>query len=1087
MLKIRSSVICIVALLGSSLVLPLGAAELPEATMLKLNEYDGLKAMVDAERLVAYYGVPMATEENELVSTDDFVEGFVFDDTSLFGYEGLEIHDGYDKALSIRGGKFSVYTYHQEITSEENADTQPVHGTSLKILVLHLGNGDRKITYVGTNLVKPPTVDFEEDTVTNGPAAITIVSEHEAYDHLDTFVGATQVIFQDGEGVLHRTWRFYGVDEDEEYLFFVDSVTGEILSAESSMLGANVTGDVTGATTADPLSAEVDLAMPWVKVGVYEPVGGGCGVGDLIDEGYADEDGHFLFTGISPPARLVATLDSDVVTVLRAQFPYFYPVEACKDVEFKTDSDIYFDATPSSADLLGTAAMNAYSVIHQSHDFWELIQPTSDAADVHVECTVNNEGCGASAYILFSYPGIGFYRDSGSCRNSAYTTIASHEYMHVIQGQLFGNGTNDIRSFAEGTADTFAAFYWNTPIIGEGYYPNDDPIRNIDTPEIVNPGSVCKAESGISYVYVCGTALGGAFWDMRENMIEDEVPQDVKVAAELFADFMEVTDGQWDDSFLAELLAVDDNDGTFANGTPHSDQIIPAFVAHGFFSPLCTEETCGDVVVEWVGPPDPPSQEDGDFLVIDGVVPPMVILYRTEKDEEPVVSWTIGRESGGDLAAVIAEWDNEDPKIYDVDVRIGSDLEAQVRHLNTVDVTPQTASKYINVRLDLTGDVRVRANAYVSNDDRGGRISGDIAGDVRFIGAKAIGEGASSAGELVVGGVITNADFGFIQNGSELAADNLSTLTRLTDDLGGYVHITDDLVGYLTIVGSGTSSSLIEIDGDLLGAITIEGDMAGDVHITGNLDGVLAILGTFTGDVCAANIIPGEEFPDGLEIATWGSGATICGASYCTTSSQCLYTEDLEWCTVDMCENNACIAVCVTHKYGDVAPAPQGNNIVNLDDMMAVNSAYSGIFTNCLGGTKAGCDVWGASSCSPQNQEINLDDILKVNAAFSGRYACTSPCNCGDSFAGGGEGYSGADGSVDAASQIIELLRTVAVSEEMPEEVFWTVAYTTAVWCLEDMSEAEIDEVLAIAQEALPLSVTELNEEWLNDFIGRLK
>lgn len=434
------------------------------ATQTLLDTHSGLKAMFDGEKLVALYGAPMATEPNPAVSTEAFVETFVFSAPDRFGFAGVEIHPTVDSSRVFREGQFSVFTYHQVISSLANGDILPVHGSQLKLLVLRAPDGERKITYVGVHFVPPPDTDFPEDYVMDGPQAITIVSHAPQYEHLGSFTTPVKVVYEAPNRALHRVWRFFGFDADEEYLFLVDAATGTVVFANSSVLHADVAGNVLGDTTSHPLAQSYEQYLPALKVGLYQPQGplSSCGVGNSAVESFADETGHFDFSGVTLPLRAKAVLESDVVTVTRSNFFLVSPVEACLDVETATDSALIdFDPIISSADELGTAAVNAFLAIHQSNAFWKLLQPASDAANTHVTCTVNLPGCGEAGFSskFFATPAMGFYSDFGNaCNNGSYATIVSHEYMHILQGQLFGYVAPEISALAEGTADVFANF-----------------------------------------------------------------------------------------------------------------------------------------------------------------------------------------------------------------------------------------------------------------------------------------------------------------------------------------------------------------------------------------------------------------------------------------------------------------------------------------------------------------------------------------------------------------------------------------------------------------------------------------------------
>lgn len=851
-----------------------GAADIPtDATKSLLDARTGLKALYEGERPVAFYGSALAEDSNPATNTTQFVQNFLFTEgrKDAFGVDGVELV--FKDKLDINNGKI-VYTYTQEI------DGVPVNGALVKILVLP-GSTD-KITYAGARLVKEPVNGFLPDTIDEMEAR-DIVSESPHYDHLTSFTVRELVIFEANPMATYRAWRFFGSNDNEVLLFFVDAASGEIVGVINAMLGIDAAGEIAGRTREYPGAMFAETGLARATVGAYVPIGpvSSCGVGNLIDEMTATTEGHFDFDNLPSPVRVKATLTNDVVTVMdyTSIFNPFLPA-LCRDTSSSvTDFDVVFNTSETEAE---TAWVNMFDGINQAHDFWKQIQPNSTAADVHVECRVNNGECGSalssfsfSPPLSINFPG---WINGNSCNNSAFSTLIFHEYMHIIQGQILGFLDAKLGSFAEGTAHVFAAFRWGTPLIGENIYTHGstNPENWTDgydiEPDVIvtDPGSqFCNINSNR---YVCGNVLAGAFWAMRSNLIGDsEVQNPEELANQLFADFMLATDAEWDDSFVVELLAVDDNDGTFANLTPHWEHIASAFLDHGFFTTLCLEPNCSGVVVEWVGPLTPPSELDGDFAVNDSVVPPIVTLKRTEKGGAAVSRWRIGHASSQDIGAVFANW--SDGPTSDVVIEIGTIPTAPVHNVNTVDVLPQSGAFYSGVLLQLAGDLGVRAQAYASQtcsgganhgeecdistdcpggtcNRLGGRISGVIAGNVGFISAENIGDGGSSPGQLLVGdegegGIIESLEL------AALAAESVITGSRVVYELRSY----GDVAGKIELAELRTDASVggngwVQIDGEL--------EEQGQV-IVGELEGTSRIIveGESKGLIQAERMLPG--------------------------------------------------------------------------------------------------------------------------------------------------------------------------------------------------------------------------------------
>lgn len=98
----------------------------------------------------------------------------------------------------------------------------------------------------------------------------------------------------------------------------------------------------------------------------------------------------------------------------------------------------------------------------------------------------------------------------------------------------------------------------------------------------------------------------------------------------------------------------------------------------------------------------------------------------------------------------------------------------------------------------------------------------------------------------------------------------------------------------------------------------------------------------------------------------------------CVSASDCRNDVADNGCNHATCTGGACRYACV--RYGDVAPFPGGNRIVNLDDILCVLAGFANP-TACPNADIAPCEG---------NLIINLDDILAVLGAFAGG----NPCGC---------------------------------------------------------------------------------------------
>lgn len=309
---------------------------------------------------------------------------------------------------------------------------------------------------------------------------------------------------------------------------------------------------------------------------------------------------------------------------------------------------------------------------------------------------------------------------------------------------------------------------------------------------------------------------------------------------------------------------------------------------------------------------------------------------------------------------------------------------------------------------------------------------------------------------------------------------------------GGSMTFDHELLGSVEVQGSGTSdgdmlvdehmagdiefrdslSGDVTIRGDLVGTLTIGGTMSGKIMIGGNLDAEAMItIGTFTGDICAANIVPGEGLPANLHVQNWGSGATICDKKYCTSAADCY---DALWCTSDACEGNVCLQEqCiyggVQRLFGDVRLDDDGEDesVVDKNDILAITACYGQNCVDCGvpgSGSKTGCDVYPCA----QNNVINLDDIFAVLDALAGEVVCNESLTCGACGAISEATTASVGEEVDflgAAMQLVDLLSSVDSLNALEASGVETLGSVLITWVGNRLTNAEKEDLLTYVQE----------------------
>ena len=286
-----------------------------------------------------------------------------------------------------------------------------------------------------------------------------------------------------------------------------------------------------------------------------------------------DEFGNFSFPGVDAP--------------LLARFSYTGPFsnvnswignEYSLTLELQPGVANTVTMNPLGAPTITTQS-NAFVTANRLRDWIRSVNPDDDTADFVNEAMVNFDLASCNG----SYDGTQttFYVGSGSCVDSAYSSIIAHESGHWLNDR-YGSG-NGITGFGEGCADVYGMYMFDSPLHAEDYYC---------------AGAGCEVRSGENTVQFCGDqnlgchgglhsdgeVLMGALWKVRASLngtLGNE-------AGDLTADLLfngwlnAYDDGEITTLIRTHWLTLDDDDGLLANGTPHYAEIEAGFAAQGF-------------------------------------------------------------------------------------------------------------------------------------------------------------------------------------------------------------------------------------------------------------------------------------------------------------------------------------------------------------------------------------------------------------------------------------------------------------------------------------------------------------------------
>lgn len=166
---------------------------------------------------------------------------------------------------------------------------------------------------------------------------------------------------------------------------------------------------------------------------------------------------------------------------------------------------------------------------------------------------------------------VNFFAAGGGCQNSGrIASIVYHEFGHGYHQALT---SRLVGSVGEGTGDFLAASALDDPVIGRGFAPQGQGIRQLDQPRRY-PDDV-RGE-----VHEDGLIWATALWELRDRLIAKHGARDGRLLAQrIFV--RALAQGPGLATAYPTVILGDDDDGQASNGTPDACEINAVFAAHG--------------------------------------------------------------------------------------------------------------------------------------------------------------------------------------------------------------------------------------------------------------------------------------------------------------------------------------------------------------------------------------------------------------------------------------------------------------------------------------------------------------------------
>ncbi len=337
----------------------------------------------------------------------------------------------------------------------------------------------------------------------------------------------------------------------DRFAVYVDAENGTPVARRSTLAFATA-GIVYNVPIRRPVSSRTEFAAPLVGVSV-----------DGISLVTAN-DGTFEFT--TTPGTAINSASGPLVAVENAAGEV-----ASSQFQVIPGNAFVWDAR---TDEFVDAQLAAFIHAGLAKQYVSAIAPDLPWLSNQLQVTVNiDDDCNAFS----DGDTINFFRASSDCENTGrIADVVYHEFAHSVhvQSVIPGVGFFDT-GLSEGIADYLAATMIDDSGVGRGLFLDDSPLRELDP-----PGLEYRWPDGKGEVHKEGLIIGGALWDLREQLILKH-GRAVGVGLSDHIWYESIRRAVDIPSMYLEALVVDDDDGNLANGTPNVCEINAAYGPHG--------------------------------------------------------------------------------------------------------------------------------------------------------------------------------------------------------------------------------------------------------------------------------------------------------------------------------------------------------------------------------------------------------------------------------------------------------------------------------------------------------------------------
>ncbi|MBZ0264030.1 T9SS type A sorting domain-containing protein [bacterium] len=500
------------------------------------NEWQGIfNAITDApQRVVVTADARQAIRYNR----GDDALSILNNNSTLFGISSdqLEIlHHG-----DVLGKEY--------LTARQLIDNRPVLSTLVQLRLSEQGD---PILW-GSDIVESEGVVWD-GTLTESQAADYLaefsgVSDHQTIEAVEFWVRHA--------GILTPAYylKLAGASADERPVGLVSAWDGEIIGFYNHVFYADIEGMVDGPY----LPRRFDDEPVW---GAYPFINVDAGP----RETYAEDNGEYRISGLNNgqqynistrlTGRWIQVVNDDGLDARHTDnvtAPWVYDISWEEDEGHIDEFNLYYHGT-------------------FIHEYYKDLDPDFDEMD---ESILSVRGYGTNYENAFwNGEGMFFGTGGGTLRNLAlFNDVILHEYTHGVTGRMYPRGTlpysGQSGAMNEAWSDFFTCSIHDESAMSRGVYVGSpmQAMRDLDNNKRM-------PDHWVGEVHADGEIFGGAMWDVRSRMGAEAAEELMHFAKYGFAENFQ--------SYLVEVLTVDDDNGDLSDGTPNADAIYYGFGRHG--------------------------------------------------------------------------------------------------------------------------------------------------------------------------------------------------------------------------------------------------------------------------------------------------------------------------------------------------------------------------------------------------------------------------------------------------------------------------------------------------------------------------